>query len=153
MREKLGLGTVQFGQAYGVSNQKGQVPENEVAAILARAKAAGVRLLDTAANYGAAEAVLARQDISSFRIVTKTISLSHGLEAVIARAKASAEQLKADTLLVHAAADLTGPEGERYWTALRRLREQGHFRRIGISAYVADDPVALAQRFAPDVMQ
>src|ERR1043166_514916 len=112
--EKLGLGTVQFGQTYGVSNRRGQVPESEVAAILARARETGVRLLDTAANYGEAETVLARQDISSFRIVTKTIALSHGLEAVIARARQSAERLKADTLLVHAAADLKGAEGERY---------------------------------------
>jgi aryl-alcohol dehydrogenase-like predicted oxidoreductase len=150
---KLGLGTVQFGQAYGVSNRRGQVPEAEVAAILARAGEAGVRLLDTAANYGEAENVLARQKISSFRIVTKTISLSHGLETVIARAKLSAQKLKADTLLVHAAADLKGDEGERYWAALKSLRAEGIFRLIGISAYVADDPVGLAHRFAPDVMQ
>ena len=50
MLEKLGLGTVQFGQAYGVSNQRGQVPKEEAAAILERAAKAGVRLLDTAAN-------------------------------------------------------------------------------------------------------
>ena len=29
MLEKLGLGTVQFGQAYGVSNRRGQVPVGE----------------------------------------------------------------------------------------------------------------------------
>ena len=53
---KLGLGTVQFGQAYGVSNARGQVPKADVAAILERAGKAGVRVLDTAANYGEAEA-------------------------------------------------------------------------------------------------
>lgn len=39
---KLGLGTVQFGQAYGVSNKHGQVPRSEARAILARAAQAGV---------------------------------------------------------------------------------------------------------------
>ena len=45
---------------------------------------AGITLLDTAANYGEAEAVLAKLDTAPFRIVTKTIGLKHGLEAVIA---------------------------------------------------------------------
>ena len=147
---KLGLGTVQFGQAYGVSNAGGQVPADEAAAILQRAARAGVMLLDTAANYGAAESVLAQLNTAPFRIVTKTIGISNGLDAVIARAKASAQNLKADTLLVHAAGDLAD---ETLWPALQRLKQDGVFRRIGISTYVADSPTALAARFNPDVMQ
>ena len=83
---KLGLGTVQFGQAYGVSNTRGQVPPDEAAAILGRARGAGVTVLDTAANYGAAEDVLAGLDTAGFRIVTKTIGVRHGVDAVVARA-------------------------------------------------------------------
>lgn len=147
---KLGLGTVQFGQAYGVSNTRGQVPPAEIAAILKRAAGAGIGLLDTAANYGTAETVLASLDTAPFRIVTKTINLKNGLDAVIARARHSAETLTADTLLVHAAANL---EEENFWPALQHLKSEGVFRKIGISAYVADDPVALAARFQPDVMQ
>ena len=153
MLEKLGLGTVQFGQAYGVSNRRGQVPKDEAAAIFNRAASAGIRLLDTAANYGEAENVLAALNTSPFRIVTKTINLSHGLDRVSARARQSAHSLKADTILVHAANDLKGAEGERLWSALRQLKDENIFRKIGISAYVADDPIALAQRFHPDVMQ
>lgn len=153
MLEKLGLGTVQFGQAYGVSNQHGQVPKEEAGVILTQAAGAGIRLLDTAANYGEAESILASLDTSPFRIVTKTASLAHGLESVLARARQSAAALRADTLLVHAASDLTGHEGETLWRALQDLRNEGAFRKIGISAYVADDPVGLAERFHPDVMQ
>src|SRR5690348_9768219 len=130
---KLGLGTVQFGQAYGVSNRRGQVPPQEAAAVLARAAQAGIGLLDTAANYGEAEKVLAALDTTPFRIVTKTVGLSHGLDAVLARARRSAEILGADTLLVHAAGDLKGTEGDAYWKALQRLKDGGVFHRIGIS--------------------
>jgi aryl-alcohol dehydrogenase-like predicted oxidoreductase len=147
---KIGLGTVQFGQAYGVSNTHGQVSPDEAARILSRAAQAGAMVLDTAANYGAAEAVLAELDTAPFRIVTKTISAKNGVEAVVARARQSAQALKADTLLVHAAADL---KDEALWPALQSLKSEGVFRRIGISAYVADDPLTLAQRFRPDVMQ
>ncbi len=147
---KLGLGTVQFGQAYGVSNTRGQVSREDVAAILSRATQTGVRVLDTAANYGEAEAVLAQQDTAPFRIVTKTASARNGVEAVVARARQSADMLKADTLLVHAASDL---QDEALWPALQRLKQDGVFQRIGISAYAADDPGSLAERFHPDVMQ
>lgn len=147
---KLGLGTVQFGQAYGVSNTRGQVAREEAAAILARAAQAGMPVLDTAANYGEAESVLATLNTAPFRIVTKTIGVKNGVEAVMARARQSAATLKADTLLVHAAADLEDPA---LWPALQQLKAEGVFRRIGISVYVADEPVRLAERFRPDVMQ
>jgi aryl-alcohol dehydrogenase-like predicted oxidoreductase len=146
----IGLGTVQFGHAYGVSNSRGQVPSDEAAAILARAAEAGIRVLDTAANYGEAETVLAGLDTAPFRIVTKTISVRAGVEAVVARARQSATSLKPDTLLVHAANDL---QDGTLWPALQALKTEGLFRHIGISAYAADDPAALAERFRPDVMQ
>jgi aryl-alcohol dehydrogenase-like predicted oxidoreductase len=148
---KLGLGTVQFGQAYGVSNARGQVARAEAAVILARAAQAGVTVLDTAANYGEAETVLASLDTRPFRIVTKTISAAGGVEVVVARARDSKAALpRADTLLVHAAADLGDPA---LWPALQKLKADGVFAKIGLSVYVADDPAALAARFRPDVMQ
>jgi aryl-alcohol dehydrogenase-like predicted oxidoreductase len=151
---KLGLGTVQFGLAYGVSNRRGQVPPQDVAAILTCAAAGGIDLLDTAANYGEAETVLGGFDLSPFRIVTKTIALKHGLDSVIARAHQSQQLLgRIDLLLVHAAGDLQGPDGESLWSALRRLTQDGVVGGIGFSAYVADDPVALAARFRPDAVQ
>jgi D-threo-aldose 1-dehydrogenase len=148
--QKLGLGTVQFGQAYGVSNKSGQVSVSEADLILRRAAGAGITLLDTAANYGAAESVLAALDTKPFRTVTKTISIKHGLNAVLDRARQSAQTLQADTLLVHAANDLTN---DTLWPALQELKTSGVFRKIGISVYAADNPAALAARFKPDVMQ
>ncbi|MBA2587614.1 MAG: aldo/keto reductase [Alphaproteobacteria bacterium] len=151
---RLGIGTVQFGQAYGISNVRGQVPPAEARAILARAARAGVGLLDTAANYGEAEQVLAQADTSAFRIVTKTISMKQGVPAVIARARQSVAALgRVDLLLVHAVSDLLGTDGEALWLALRGLKDEGAVGGIGISAYVADDPAALARRFRPDAMQ
>jgi aryl-alcohol dehydrogenase-like predicted oxidoreductase len=151
---RLGLGTVQFGQAYGVSNTAGQVPLAQVQAMLARAAEEGVAVLDTAANYGQAEEVLAQCDTRAFRIISKTVSAKNGVAAVMARARQSVRSLgKVDVLLVHAVADLLGPDGDALWRALRELKEQGTVGAIGISAYVADDPAALARRFRPDVMQ
>ena len=151
---RLGLGTVQFGQAYGISNGRGQVPLAEVRAILARAARARFGLLDTAANYGEAEQVLSQTDIKAFRIVTKTASVRQGVDAVVARARQSVKNLgRVDLLLVHSAGDLLDATGRDLWRALNRLKDDGIVGGIGISAYVAEDPAGLAERFHPDAMQ
>jgi len=155
---RLGLGTAQFGQAYGVSNTRGRVPPSEVSAVLARAGQAGLRTLDTAAGYGEAESVLGALEAQTrpFRIVTKTIALKNGLDAVLDRARRSVETLRrkpVDLLLVHAAGDLLGPGGDALWRGLLALRDEGLFGGIGISTYFDDDPLALARRFKPAAMQ
>lgn len=155
---RIGLGTVQFGINYGVSNTTGQVSAPEVSAILATASEGGIRVLDTAASYGTAEQALGRalQPGHRFDIVTKTLPLSHGLEDVENRARRSLEYLgekQAEAILVHAAQDLVGPDGPRLWALLQRLRDEGLFKRIGISAYFADAPLELARRYRPDLMQ
>ena len=155
---RLGLGTVQFGQAYGISNRTGRVSKENVRVILDLAAAGGVSTLDTAAGYGDAEDVLGTLAYATrpFHIVTKTIGLENGLDAVVARARQSSRLLNRrpiDLLLVHSAHDLLMPDGPALWKALLRLRDDGLYRGIGISAYVDDDPVALARRFRPAAMQ
>ncbi|MGY4468397.1 aryl-alcohol dehydrogenase-like predicted oxidoreductase [Bradyrhizobium sp. LB9.1b] len=88
--------------------------------------------------------------------MTKALPLSHGLEQVERRARRSLDLLgrrPADAILVHAAGDLAGPDGSRLWALLERLRDEGLYRRIGISAYFADRPLELARRYRPDLMQ
>jgi aryl-alcohol dehydrogenase-like predicted oxidoreductase len=151
---RLGIGTVQFGQAYGISNTDGQVPRAEVKLILELAARAGIGLLDTAANYGEAESALGGNELRPFRIVSKTCGVQHGVHAVIARVRESIRILGAvDLLLVHSVKDLLGPSGTTLWRALQALKAEGLIGGVGISAYVADDPVALAEHFRPDAMQ
>ena len=82
------------------------------------------------------------------------LQLLRRLQQAAARARRSIAALgRVDLLLVHAVSDLLGAQGEELWAALRRLKDEGAVGGIGISAYVADDPAALAQRFKPDAMQ
>jgi aryl-alcohol dehydrogenase-like predicted oxidoreductase len=155
---RLGLGTVQFGQAYGISNARGRVPASNVETIVRHAAAAGMAVLDTAAGYGDAEQVLGALEplTKPFRVVTKTIPLKHGLDSVLARARQSVEALArkpVDLLLVHSAGDLQGDGALALWNGLLALRDEGLFGGVGISAYVADDPLALARAYRPAAMQ
>ena len=86
----------------------------------------------------------------------ETLPLSSGLEEVENRARRSLKYLgrkPAEAILVHAAQDLASAEGPQLWALLERLRDEGLFKRIGISAYVADRPLQLARRYRPDIMQ
>lgn len=155
---RLGLGTVQFGLAYGVSNAGGQVSIEEAERILDAAYVAGIRTLDTAAAYGEAESVLGQIHASEhFDIITKSAPMGDGgAVQALASVQRSLDLLgpkPLDAVLVHHARNLVGGEGARLWDGLVGLREQGRVKRIGFSAYFEDDPVALARKFAPDLVQ
>ena len=76
---KLGLGTVQFGCSYGISNTKGQVLKDEVKRILDFAHKNGIDILDTASLYGNSEEILGQFDLSKFKIVTKTPKIDYAI--------------------------------------------------------------------------
>lgn len=161
---KLGLGTVQFGIDYGVSNSNGQVAPDEVARILTLARDAGIRTLDTASAYGESESVLGEllADKDSFEIVTKTVSLGRDrvgdeeLEHLRAGFQSSLNRLRrtsVNTLLVHNANDLLVPGGERVYEQLCSWRDAGAVERIGISAYDAAQVEAVFARYDFSVVQ
>jgi aryl-alcohol dehydrogenase-like predicted oxidoreductase len=153
---KLGLATTQFG--YGASNARGRVTPAEAGAVLQLAARAGVRLIDAAAQDGEAEAVLGQTlpRPNPFRLVTKTARLADGVDAVEARARASLAKLGvecAEAILVQGASDLLGPDGPALWDRLKRLKDEGLYDKIGVSAQACDDPLGIARRFKPDLMQ
>ncbi|MEO5935853.1 MAG: aldo/keto reductase [Terriglobales bacterium] len=162
---KLGLGTVQFGLDYGVSNPAGRTPEDEVSRILEVARRNGVGFLDTAAAYGESEAVLGRTlrpDDDSFRIVTKTLPLNlpritAGDVARVERTfEASLTKLgrrQVYGLLLHAPADVLVPGGNLLWEYLVRLKQQGRVTKIGASIYDADQLDKLLKDYALDIIQ
>lgn len=161
---KIGLGTVQFGLNYGIANAAGQVGEEEVRAILAMAQDAGIRVLDTAAAYGRAEAVLGAVGVARrpFRIITKLPRLPEGLAITemagwvgdtVAASCAKLGRERLDGLLVHHAQDLLGARGHALWAQLAELRGAGHVERIGASVYEGAEIDALLDRYEPDLVQ
>lgn len=154
----LVLGTVQFGLDYGISNARGKVSGAAASEILAAAGAAGIDRIDTAAAYGDSEAVLAGMlgAGSPIRVVTKAPKVINGdIKAALVRARRSADLFgsqRLDAILLHSASDLLD-HGDALWLELKRLKAEGLVDRIGFSAYAHDDPLALARRYAPDLVQ
>jgi len=159
---KLGLGTVQWGMDYGVSNPGGRTPIEMVSAILSEARDRGVEVLDTAALYGDAESVLGRNALGSFRVITKTprfaaptITDEHAseLDKVFHRSLKRLSSTAVYGLFAHHADDLIAPGGERLWRVMSRLKEQGLVEKIGASIYDGEKVDALLERFSPDIVQ
>lgn len=161
---KLGLGTVQFGMNYGVSNLQGKTPPTEVDHILRLAADNGVRVLDTAAVYGDSEVVLGKLLASDhdFRIVTKTPSFKtpaiNAADAIYLRDtfRRSLENLRQGNvygLLAHHADDLLVPGGERIFEEIRRLLEEGLVRKIGVSVYSGRQIDRILELYTPDIVQ
>lgn len=161
---KLGLGTAQFGRAYGVTNARGQVPESEVERIVAAALAAGVDLFDTAAAYGDSERVLGRVlgPRSGVRIVSKLPPIPGDRigEAEIGDCRAAIERSlmllrreSLDALLLHRPDDLRKVGAERLVDLLTKLRQAGTVAKIGISAYRGAQIDLALDRLPLDVVQ
>lgn len=164
MQSKLGVGTVQFGLAYGVSNTAGRTSPQEAREILRIAAEKALTLIDTAPAYGSSEAVIgdALPPGHGFRFVTKTPEISStriGPEecALVERTfRKSLESLGlhcAYGLLVHDADDLLKAGAERLLDTLRNLRKQGLVTKIGVSVYDEKQIDSILGRFDLDLVQ
>jgi len=161
---KVAIGTVQFGQAYGVSNQKGQPKEQEVRDILDLATQHGIDLLDTAPAYGESERVLGRvlQKSDAFKIVTKTavlrgLNTSDSPKSVLVNTfEQSLIRMKVDKtygLIVHLTDDILGPLGDQVWEALEHLKTSGTVMKIGVSCYSTKDLRLIMDRYPIGLVQ
>lgn len=161
---RLGLGTVQFGLDYGVSNRAGRPNEREVAAILARVAVAGVGFIDTAPAYGEAEVLVGRYlpPGHGLRIITKVpalvdaaIDVRHGRQ-ILDDLAASLDRLKVSAVhgfLVHQSGDLAKMGWQHLVDAMLEARARGWTSRIGASVYNADQLALVESRFRPEIVQ
>jgi len=160
---KLGLGTAQFGQRYGIARGVDCPGPETVVEILQAAADIGVTYLDTAPGYGESEALVGRalgRD-HPFRIVTKTPVFGRRLDrtagqTVADAAHASLERLGQERvygLLVHDADDLLADGGEAIFDAARSLRDSGVVSRIGVSVYDVEQIDGVLERFRIDLIQ
>jgi len=161
---KLGLGTAQFGMAYGRFNRQGRPTLDGVAAILRRVGELGFGTIDTAALYGESEAVLGRAlpPDHGFRIVTKTPRFgaaridseqAAALRAAFQSSRTKLRQERLYGLLAHDSNDLLAEGGGRLLDAMLDLKRRGEVQKIGASVYTARQIEGLLARGGLDLIQ
>ena len=153
---KLGLGSAQF--ALDQATVRGRPPQAEVRDILDIAARTQLACFDVAGWSPQVETVLG--DImprpNPFKVSISTVRPDRGPDFVEAEVRASLRRLgvdHVDAILVPSATDLFGPHGLALWDRLKALKDQGLTTKIGVSVFASDDPLGVARRFRPDIIQ
>jgi aryl-alcohol dehydrogenase-like predicted oxidoreductase len=145
---RLSLGTVQLGCEYGIANRSGRPDERQARRILEAALRGGINHFDTAAAYGASEAILGRvlgssEEGRQARITTKLPAAPPSLDATGVRAwvrenlEASLRNLRRtylDAVLLHEAADFITYQDDLL-SELDSFRGEGKIGCFGASVY------------------
>lgn len=134
---KIGLGTIQFGLDYGISNEAGKPKLEEVQQILEIASQEGLDVLDTASGYGESEQILGKYLKSippkSFKIITKFKYCRTEVELLEQFSK-SLDRLNVGQvygLMAHRPLELV--EFPELWKGLQGLKSSGLVEKVGYS--------------------
>jgi aryl-alcohol dehydrogenase-like predicted oxidoreductase len=154
---KLGLSSGQFGldQQTALRGRPRDVEARDILAIAARS---GLPALEVGRHPASAELTLGQvlPRPHPFRMTVTTVRPDRGPDFAEAEIRAQLRRLGVDSveaILAPSATDLLAPAGPALWDRMRALRDGGLCRKIGVSVYASDDPVHLARRFKPDVVQ
>lgn len=151
---KIGLGSVQFGLPYGISNTTGQTSDSEVFKILDLALKYDISTIDTAASYGISETIIGKNKGNRFDIVSKFMPSINGI-SIKAQFENSLDALKINTLygyLAHRPLELIAHKED--WEVIQQLKAEERISKIGFSL---NDPreydELLAAGIIPDIVQ
>lgn len=161
---KIGIGTAQFGLDYGISNRIGQTSFGEAKKIVAHSLREGITTFDTAPSYGNSEEILGSclKNISIAKIITKTPLVNvkksgNCVSQIFNNAmQNSLERLKRKKiygLLLHNSEDLISNNGDKYWSALLKLKEFGLVDKLGVSVYSPSEVRKILYYYDIDMVQ
>ncbi len=158
---RIALGTAQFGMAYGIGNQAGQVAKPEIGAILKLAASEGIDTLDTAVAYGESEQQLGDIGVCDWRVVSKLPPIPADdldnprawIDATVAGCLARLHVPALYGLLLHYPQQLLSRGGSELYGALQRLKRDGLVQKIGVSIYSPAELDALYSHYEFDLIQ
>ena len=131
--EKIGIGTVQFGTDYGISNSSGQVSKQEISKILNFCRQNDINVLDTASGYGNAEQVLGDFEILDFKVISKFLPNANKgeFDKQLGNTLENLGLQKIYGYLAHRPERLIDNQWE--WEALKKAKEEKKIGKIGFS--------------------
>ena len=154
IHNKIALGSVQFGVDYGISNNTGKTPLDEVKKILEVAKHSGINTIDTAHAYGDSEKVLGECNVNDFKLITKFININneHALKEQLNLSLNRLNSTKLYGLLAHRPLDFC--ENPKLWKHLIEMKKDAIIEKIGCSFNSIEEVnEIIKQGIIPDIIQ
>ena len=155
MKTKLILGTVQFGQNYGINNSIGKLPQSDVFQILDEAALQGINLLDTADAYGNAVEIIGKFHQThnhKFDVLSKFKNVDP--KDLKETAEKSLEKLNISSFKVYSYhSSLDYFKQPNLQDELHKLKQDGLTEKVGISIYTNDDFEKIITSDLIDVIQ
>lgn len=157
---KLALGTVQFGQEYGIANKDGKVSENQALSMINLASLSGIDTIDTAIAYGDSERCLGVIGVSDKKIITKLQSIPlkvlNTQDWIFNQVRDSLNRLNINSiygLLLHDPDQLCSKKGEIIYKSLKKLQSEKIVEKIGISVYEPHQVIDAVKDYEIDIIQ
>lgn len=155
IKNKLVIGTVQFGLKYGINNQAGQVSADQVHQILDHAAVNHVNEIDTAQAYGNSEVVLGeylKSTKKSFTIQSKFIldDKPENFSTLIEQSLKNLHVAHIDTYYFHRFDEFKHLQN---FEPLLKAKQQGKFQKLGVSLYDISELELAASHPLVDVIQ
>ena len=161
MKNKISIGTAQFGLNYGISGGT-QISNIDAKNIIELGIKNNIVTIDTAFNYGNCHSILGDIGIKNKNeIITKLpeIPLDANINIenwIFDKITSALKDLKIEVLhgvLLHRPAQLLLVEGDKIYNALCKLKSSGVVKKIGISIYEPSELDDLIPRFNFDIVQ
>ncbi len=156
LKEKIILGSVQFGRSYGINNKDGVPDDNQLKGILDYAFNQGVKTIDCAEVYGNALSRIAHYHHESgnrFNIISKLKS-PNDLDSAIANIRSVLEQLDIlsfESMLLHDVEDYV--KNPVSIGILEVLKQKGLSKTKGVSIYTNEQFAMAIEDENIDVIQ
>ena len=158
MKNKIGIGTANFGSQYGVNKKKISIASAKK--IIGFLKKNKIKLIDTSSEYPGAEEILGNLNISSFKVVTKikipTNFVKTDITKIEKRFFLSLKKLKTKKvygLLIQNCDQLLKKNGKYFYNFFLRLKKRGIIFKLGFSVYSTRTLIKLNKKFKYDIVQ
>ncbi len=154
------LGTAQFGENYGISNESGILDHSKAKRILSFAKQKNIKLIDTAIDYTEGQKILYNLDLRNFSVITKLPSLLFRDDELDHIQNIIFDTIQKLNINAYHAILLHRPEEifikdkrSNIIKILDKIRKNGYTSKIGISVYSTETAIKALDLYPFDIIQ
>ncbi len=159
LKNKVIIGTAQFGLDYGIANSVGKMKTNEIKKIINYARKNNIKNIDTAHAYGDSEQRLGKVGIKGFNVIIKlpatepTYPYDKWVKKSLNSSFKKLKINKADTVLIHNAKFLLNPKmGIKIYKELKKYKNKNIINNIGVSLYSISDLKKIIKKYQIDTV-